>query len=52
LSLVKGDIPAAEAAVAEAQRLTVLYPDQGGPRLVGEVQALADEIRLARERMP
>ena len=52
LSLVNGDIPAAEAAVAEAQRLNALYPAPGDPRLVGEVQALADEIRLARERMP
>ena len=52
LSLVNGYIPAAEAAVAEAQRLNALYPAPGDPRLVGEVQALADEIRLARERMP
>jgi len=52
LSLVKGDIPRAEAAVAEAQRLNALYPAPGDPRLVGEAQALADEIRLARERTP
>jgi len=49
--LVSGDLAGAEAAAMEAQRLNQLYPEGGGPRLTAEVQALMEEIRLARERV-
>jgi O-antigen ligase len=42
-----GDIPAAEAAAGEAQRVQALYPAASDPSLV---QALIDDIALAKEQ--